>query len=230
VWDDQAAIRKEFGLCNPKLLTADNCVPRMVNLDGVKAAVKVEPTPGGARIQIEIDSPKPLNRLPVAAWNIPLRAAGLKAAKTSDHARFVTIVDGSTENLHGLVVCENVVPGKSVRSVRLQGTPREPVEPTLQIGRQVAGRMFLRNGVPYVYLWRVGKDAPDGVLTIRVPVGRKAAVHYNNGKINETAGGVLTVKFDRTWFTESPMITGLTQKELTSTATFEPAAQPTPKP
>ena len=230
IWDDQAAIRKEFGLCDPKLLTADNCVPRMVNLDGVKATVKTEPTPGGARIRIEIESSKPLRRLPVAAWNIPLQAAGLKAVETSDHARFVGIVDGSTENLHGLVVCENVLPGKSVRKVCLQGASREPVVPTLHIGRHVAGRMFLRNGVPSVYLWRVAEDAPDGTLTISVPAGRKAAVHYNNGKIDEVEGGVLTVRFDRTWFTESPMITGLTQKELASMATFEPAARPTRKP
>ncbi len=230
IWDDQAAIRKEFGLCDPKLLTADNCVPRMVNLDGVKATVKTEPTPGGAEIRIEIESSKPLRRLPVAAWNIPLQAAGLKAVETSDHARFVGIVDGSTENLHGLVVCENVLPGKSVRKVCLQGASREPVVPTLHIGRHVAGRMFLRNGVPSVYLWRVAEDAPDGTLTISVPAGRKAAVHYNNGKIDEVEGGVLTVRFDRTWFTESPMITGLTQKELASMATFEPAARPTRKP
>jgi hypothetical protein len=230
VWDDQAAIRKEFGLCNPKLLTADNCVPRLMNLEGVKAAVKVTPTPGGTRIQIEIDSPKPLRRLPVAAWSIPLQAAGLKATKASDHTRFIAIVDGSTENLHGLVVCESITPGKSVRNVNLQGASRKSIDPTLQIGPHVAGRMFLRNGVPYVYLWRVAKDATDGILKISVPADRKATVHYNNGKIEKAESGVLTVRFDQTWFTESPMIAGLTQDELASMATFEPASRPTVKP
>jgi len=225
VWDDQKAIRQQFGLCDPKLLTAENCVPRMVNLDGVRATAKMAPTADGAQIQIEIESPKPLARVPVAAWNIPLKTAGLKVAETSKEARFITIVDGSTENLCGVVVYENVVPGRSIRTVRLQGAPREPVDPTVRVGQHVAGRMFLRNGVPYVYLWRVAEKAPEGVLNIRVPGGRRVAVHYNDGKIEQAAGNVLAVKLDRTWATESPLVMGLTQKELASMATFEPQAK-----
>ena len=211
VWDDQQTIRQQFGLCTPNLLTANNCVPRMVNLDGVKATTKVDPTSGGARIQIEIESSKPLQRLPVAAWNIPLRAAGLKVAETSGDTRFVTIVNGSTENLHGLIVCEHVLPGKTSRKVRLQGASRASVDPTLPIGQHVVGRMFLRNGVPYAYVWRIAEDGPEGVLKISVPAGRRVAVHYNDGKVEKAEGSVLAVRLDRTWATESPLIMGLTQ-------------------
>ena len=197
----------------------------MVNLDGVRATAKIAPTADGAQVRIEIESPKPFDRLPVAVWNIPLAAAGLKVAETSEKARFITIVDGSTENLCGVVVCESIVPGKSIRTVRLQGAPHEPVDPTVRVGQHVAGRMFLRNGVPYVYLWRVAEKAPEGVLHIRVPGGRRVTVHYNDGKIEQAEGGALAVKLDRTWATESPLVMGLTQKELASMATFEPHAK-----
>jgi hypothetical protein len=222
VWDDQKAIRKQFGLCDPDLLTAENCVPRMVSLDGVRAAAGVVPKADGARIQIEITSPRPLARLPVAVWNIPLKAAGLKVMGTSDKARFVPIVDGSTENLCGLVVCENISPGKSTRTVRLQGERREPVDPAVRVGQHVAGRMFLRNGIPYVYLWRIAEGSPEGVLGIKVPAGRNVTVHYNDGKTERAERGVLRVKLDRTWPTESPLVMSLTPNELASLATFEP--------
>ncbi|MEN6406583.1 MAG: hypothetical protein ABFC77_08940, partial [Thermoguttaceae bacterium] len=224
LWDNQAAIRKNFGLCNPDLLTADNCVPRMVNLDGVQAVATVKPTADGAQIQIEIESSKPLGSLPVAVWNIPLQAAGLNVTKTSDKARFVPIVDGSTENLHGLVVCKNISPGKTTRFIPIQGVSRDPIDPTLQIGAQVAGRMFLRNGVPCVYVWLATKDATRGSLKINMPKGKKVTVHYNNGKIREARNGELTVNFDRTWSTESPLITGLTSAELAKSAKFESGA------
>jgi len=223
VWDDQAAIRQQHGLCNPDLLTADNCVPRMVNLAGVKAAAKMIPASDGVGIQIDIESPKLLGCLPVAVWSIPLKAAGLNIAKTSENARFISIVDGSTGNLHGLDVCKNIVPGKNMYNVILQGSAREPVDPVLHIGRHVAGRLFLRNSIPHVYLWLSAKDSPEGVLKITVPQGRKVSVHYNSGKVEESQGGVLLVKLDRNWTTESPMITGLTNQELAASSVFEPA-------
>ena len=122
VWDDQPAIRQQFGLCKPSLLTAENCVPCMVNLDGVKAAVKVAPASGGVRIQIEIDVGEAA--LAVAGCRLESPAASGRAESASKrpiNARFIPIVDGSTENLYGLVVCEKVLPGKNIRTVRLQG-------------------------------------------------------------------------------------------------------------
>jgi len=225
VWDDQAAIRQQHGLCNPDLLTADNCVPRMVNLAGTKAAVKLTPTSDGINVQMEIEASKPFDCLPVAAWNIPLKATGLNVVKASSNARFISIVDGSTENLHGLVISKDIVPGKNTRNVLLQGSARGFLDPTVRIGPHVAGRMFLRNGIPHVYLWLSAKDAPEGVLKVSVPHDRRLSVHYNNGKIEETQGGILVVKLDRTWTTESPMLTGLTNQELVSCATFESAKQ-----
>jgi hypothetical protein len=173
------------------------------------------------QVQIEIESSKPLGSLPVAVWNIPLQAAGLNVVKTSGGTRFVPIVDGSTENLHGLVVCKDVLPGKTVRKVQIQGVSRKPINPTLQIGSQVAGRMFLRNGVPYVYLWLVARDLPRGTLKIDTPKGRNVTVHYNNGKTQTAKNGALTVKFDQSWSTESPLIMGMTSDELARSAKFE---------
>ncbi|MEN6368005.1 MAG: hypothetical protein ABFC88_14465 [Thermoguttaceae bacterium] len=221
LWDNQAAIRKQFGLCDPDLLTADNCVPRMVNLDGVRATANVKPTTGGVQVRIEIESSKPFESLPIAVWNIPLQAAGLNVAKTSESTRFVPIVDGSTENLHGLVVCKDISPGKTTRFVEIRGASRGPVDPTLRIGDHVAGRMFLRNGVPYVYLWLVARDSTRGTLKIDTPKGRNITVHYNNGKTQAARNGTLIVKFDQSWSTESPLVMGMTSAELARSAKFE---------
>lgn len=118
--------------------------------------------------------------------------------ETSEKAHFVTIVDGSTENLCGLIVCEDVLPGKNSRTVRLQGKRREPVDPAVRVGQHVAGRMFQRSGIPYVYLWRVAESSPEGVLGIKVPTGRNVTVHYNDGMTERAEGGVLRVKLDCT--------------------------------
>ena len=42
-------------------------------------------------------------------------------------------------------------------------------------------------------------------------------------KVEESQRGVLLVKLDRNWTTESPMITGLINQELVASSNFEPA-------
>ena len=93
----------------------------------------------------------------------------------------------------------------------------------MQIGPHVFGRVFLRNTVPCVYLWLAEAGTPNGVLKIRVPAGRRASMHDNDGRTEESSGGELTVVLDRAWQRESPLVIGLTAAELQTLATFEPA-------
>ena len=69
-WSEQPALRQKYGLINPALITASNCVPGMVDLTGVSATVTIEPQSGGAEARVEIESPKALRVLPVALWRI----------------------------------------------------------------------------------------------------------------------------------------------------------------
>jgi len=234
VWDDQRAIRQKHGLVTPELLTADNCVPRMVDVSGVKAGVVIEPeadagkpeartTSGRVLVRVTVETSRRLTSLPLAVWRIPLAPDGLEVVAVPENVRFVPMVDGSTGNLHAAVVGERVSPGITVWWVHLRGTPRTPLDPAVQIGQHVRGRMFLRDATPFVYLWLADQSAPAGRLKVQVPTGRKAAVHYNDGKRDEASGGLLTVVLDREWQHESPFIAGLTAEELQSSAQFEPA-------
>jgi hypothetical protein len=228
VWDDQAAIRKSFGLCDLRLLTAENCVPRMVNLNGAKAIASVEAETGGARIRIEITSPKRLQTLPVAVWQIPLHKDGLTVAGSSSNVRFIPVVDGSTDNLHAVIVCHDVGEGTTVANVELHGTTRQPLEPILHLGPHVVGRIFMRNAVPYAYLWLADNGVTAGTLKIRIPTGKSGRLHYNDGREEESAAGLLTVTLDQSWQHAAPLLSGLTASELAENATFEPAADVAP--
>jgi hypothetical protein len=229
VWDDQAAIRQKFGLPTPDLVNATNCVPRMVDLDGVKARVEIEPEPGGARppgaitVRMHVDSPRDLGALPVAVWRIPLRAEGCEVVETSRGARFLRVVDGSTGNLHGVLVCERVPKGSRSWTVRLRGQLQPPLEPNFRIGDDVRGRSFQRATGTTAYVWLVEASQRTGTLALRVPAGRQASVHYNDGRIEQPRDGILQVVLDRTWQHESPMISGLTAAEIQAASRFEPA-------
>ena len=223
VWDDQKAIRLKHGLVDPELLTADNSVPRMVNLDGVTSTVTIEPQPSGALIQVTVDSPRDLNSLPVGIWRIPLRAGSSKVAKVPKGARFVPVVDGSTDNLHGLIVLDHVKKGHKTLTIRLSGEPRTPLEPGFNVGSDVKGRSFQRaSGVTTAYVWLENSFQGTGTLTVRVPSGRQASVHYNDGRLEEAHDGILRIKLDRAWQQTSPMIIGLTAAEIQTSAEFLP--------
>ncbi len=223
VWDFQQAHRQN-NMINPHLVTADTCVPRMVNLDGVNAAVKVTPMSDGAEIRVEIQSTKPLRVVPIGVWQLPLCRDGLKVVDISDNARYIAVVDGSTENAQGIVVCKGVPTGNTVYKVRLEGASRKPLEPHFHIGTHVQGRTFVRNGVPQVYIWLAEKNPQPGTLTVRVPAGKKIRLHYNDGRMEESAGGVLAATLDKQWQHESPSLVGLTVEELLSWAEFTPAS------
>jgi hypothetical protein len=224
-WDEQPAIRQKYGLLNPALITASNCVPPIVDLAGVNATVTIEPQAGGAEAQVVIESARPLPMLPVALWRIPLDPQTLGKGTTSAHARYVRVVDGTTGNLHGVFVCSQVPTGRSVWTVKLKGELRTPAIAEIHIGGQVSGRFFPRANGPSAYVWLTDTNAVGGVLTVQVPDGRAVTLHYNDGRTEQTVGGALQVKLDHTWQHQSPMITGLTTAEIQTEAKFQPTRQ-----
>lgn len=227
VWDDQAAIRQKHGLLNPELLTAANCVPRMVDLTGFQARAEIEPQPGGVQLCIQVEAPRAIAALPVALWRIPLATEGLSVAEASPHARFVRVVDGSTGNVHGVVVCNQVPKGRNTWTLRLRGQSRTPLEPTFRIGDNVRGRSFQRASGTTAYVWLEPSSKQTGTLVLRVPPGRQASVHTNDGHLEPSRDGVLRITLDHAWQHQSPMIAGLTAAEIQAGAAFQPApAQP----
>ena len=214
VWDDAVGLRKSPpGLIPPDLIKPDTFVPRMEDLAGVKAEVKITPISANAsKVTFTVDSPKALNFLPLAVWRLPLSGRGL-VVEAPENGRFIPIVDGSTGNLHGVAVCRDVKPGHNEWTFTLKGKARPFEDPKMAIGESVLGRMFLRNGVPHVYLW-LAEGAPDSRLTIEVPKDRKVQVHYNDGTTGEATGGTLDVKIGKDWPIKSPMLIGLTKQEL----------------
>jgi hypothetical protein len=220
VWDDQTAIRKQFGLVQPDLLAAENSVPRMVDLNGFHADAKQSVEDGRVEVSVTVDAPRVIATLPVAVWRVPLAPSGITATAQQGNARYVAVTDGSTGNSHGVVVLNNVPKGRSKWSVVVKGQTRTPLQPQVQIGAHVRGRMFLRNEAPQIYVWLTDAQAPSGVLKIRVPEARIASVHYNDGKVERSIGGELPVVLDRNWRHESPLITGLTAEELQSLSSF----------
>jgi len=223
-WDDQSAIRLKFGLVKPDLINATNCVPRMVDLAGVSAAVTVEPQGDGVKVSVAIESPRALPELPVALWRLPLDPQTLGPAKLSPHARYVRVVDGTTSNLNGVLVCDQVPKGRSIWTMKLPGTRREPFVADIQIGTQVRGRYFPRATGPSAYLWLADNHSVGGVLTLRIPAGRTVTLHYNDGQTEQAVGGTLAVKLDGIWQHVAPMITGLNPDELgKARVSFQPA-------
>ena len=222
VWDDQRAIRQKFGLVTPELLNATNCVPRMVDLAGVTATVALEPHPqGGFAVQVRVDTPRALDALPLGVWRVPLKAGSCEAQGLPKGARFIPIVDGSTDNLHGVFVCGRLRKGSHAWMFRLHGEARQPLEPGFRVGDEVRGRCFYRASGPTAYVWLADGCQRTGTLVLRVPSGRPVKAHYNDGQIAEPKDGVLRVTLGQGWQYESPMVSGLTAAEIQAAAEFQ---------
>lgn len=221
VWDDQQPIREKYGLVTPGLLTYRNCVPRMADLTDATAGVTMQVESGGLTIHATATLPRDVDALPLAVWRLPLEADACEVVAVSEGARFVPVVDGSTGNLHGIIVCDRVTAGTHTWTIRLRGKASAPVKPAFHIGSNVAGRSFLRaSGETTAYVWLDGPGAPDGILTVTVAAGRAASVKYNDGTTAAAEEGVLRVRLDRDWRHESPMITGLTAAEIAARGVF----------
>lgn len=211
VWDNQSAIRKKYGLVAPDLLTAENCIPRMADLTGVHVAVSRRRAEEALEISVEIETPRALSSLPVALWNVPL-GLSWKVKDISEGVRFVPIVDGSSGNSHGLLVGENIGPGKIRWKVVLQGLGQKVRETQIAIGNDVKGRLFYRGDAPRAYLWLCGEHV--GSLSIPVPAGRTVSVHYNDGSTEISRDGMIRITLDKAWLHQSPLVYGLDAAEL----------------
>ena len=129
----------------------------------------------------------------------------------------MSVTDGNTGNLNGLVICENVPTGKTVKRVKLAGRPRDPECMDFRVGDLVSGRVFVRDGVPQAYLWR-----NDGVqkvtLELPVPQGEDIRALYVDGSIvRPDENNMLRIVLDEDWAHESPLVSGA-GKELLKTA------------
>ena len=195
----------------------------MVNLEGVRADVQQQPQGHNVEITVTVDTPRPLTTLPVAVWRVPLAPAGMSATSTSPNARFIFVVDGSTGNTHGLVVCNAIPQGRSTWTLHLQGQPREPVMPAVQIGPYVLG--------PHVYaqwssvcLSLAGRDGHSQRYS-EDPASRWSHSERSQqrwphrGKQRRRADGGARRCRQHT----SPLVTGLSAAEIQTFATFEPA-------
>ena len=226
-WDDAKGLRDpKCGLIPPEQITADNdTVPHMVKLDGVKTRVDMKPDGiGVVTVKVVIDSPKAFAFLPIAVWRIPLAGKGL-TSQGPGNGRFIPIVDGATENLHGLAVCRDVKAGHGEWTYELKGTPRPFMDPEIHIGHSVLGRIFVRDGVPHAYVWLINGER-DGMLSIKVPPGRHVRVHYNDGTGEEVTGGAIQVRIGQDWSIKSPMITGLEAREVETCAMWMGKSEP----
>jgi hypothetical protein len=219
-WDPAKGVRNmKTGLIPPDKITADT-VPHMVHLDGVKAKVEMKPGDDGAvTVKVSIDSPKAYAFLPVAVWRIPLSGKGLKS-HGPENGRFIPIIDGSTDNLAGIAVCRDVKAGHGEWSYTLKGRARAFVDPDIRVGKEVAGRVFIRDGVPHAYLW-LANGENDGTVSIKAPAERHVTVHYNDGTGAEVTGGSVDVRLGKDWMNKSPMVTGMNAAELEAGATWK---------
>jgi hypothetical protein len=226
VWDDAAGLRKSPpGLIPPDLIKAETFTPKMEDLSGVKAEVRITAAgESGVRVAVVVDSPRAYSFLPIAVWRIPFAGKGL-SVESPANARFLPIVDGSTGNLHGVAVCREVKAGRNEWIFELKGEARPFEDPQIVLGDSVLGRMFLRNSVPHAYLW-LAEGAAPARLTITAPSNRKVQVHYNDGTTEETTGGTLSVRLSGDWPTKSPMVIGLTNQELRDNAQLALEANP----
>lgn len=223
VWDDQSEIRLKYGLVKPELLTANNCVPKMVDTTGVEAKIDCHASADGVVIEITVASSRRLEWLPVAVWNIPLEPAGVSVAERSKDTRTILTVDGSTDNLSAVVVCPQLSAGENRFRVRLNGSPRQPLDPVVQLGPHVGGRVFNGEDGPAAYVWLANEESPEGTLRIRVSETPKAYAQDNAGRRILPENGLLEVPMRRDWQHESPRIVGLSAAQLRASANYVPA-------
>lgn len=164
---DTGNLRQYFGLIRPDLINADTFTPQMGDLRAVKTTAAMQPDKKGVEFKIEVDTPEDLAVLPLGLWHIPLAAGSCKAEPLPEGLRFVKIVDGSTGNLHGILVCENVTKGKHSWTVRIDGKAEPVRNASFAIGKEIRGRFFQRSTGPVAYVWRAapGQDAGKVVIT-----------------------------------------------------------------
>lgn len=222
-WDAQSQLRNQAGLIIPERINGENCIPSQVNLSNAEVETVIEAIGDRVQVTLRFQLSKPFDFLPVAIWHLPLSGVDVHTPEDSTNTRWISVIDGVTGNLHGIVVCSHLPAGVSTRIVWLQGTLRAPRNANFRLGDALRGRTIYRMGTPYTYLWRAD-GIPPGQLTLSVPVNRDVVVHYNDGQtVRPDERGQLSIRFTDDWMFEVPLVNGLTLEDLQILAAYEMA-------
>src|SRR5690606_35783624 len=109
----------------------------------------IEPTDDGVQVTLRFNLSQPIDYLPVAIWRLPLSGVDVHTQGDMTNTAWISVIDGVTGNLHGIVVCDHLPAGDSTRTVRLQGPPRAPRNANFSLGDALCGRTIHRMGTPY---------------------------------------------------------------------------------
>lgn len=222
-WDAQSQLRNQAGLIIPERINGENCIPSQVNLSNAEVETVIEAIGDRVQVTLRFQLSKPFDFLPVAIWHLPLSGVDVHTPEDLTNTRWISVIDGVTGNLHGIVVCSHLPAGVSTRIVWLQGTLRAPRNANFRLGDALRGRTIYRMGTPYTYLWRAD-GIPPGQLTLSVPVNRDVVVHYNDGQtVRPDERGQLSIRFTDDWMFEVPLVNGLTLEDLQILAAYEMA-------
>ena len=215
-WADQAELRTSTQHVDVGPIEAavgpDRSVPRQVDLRGVTADVTWHHGDGGAAVEIEIASPRPLNTLPVALWHIPVDGDGELtwcAEPTETPPRMVPVRDGFTGNRHALTVFRHLPAGVTRLSGFVEGAPREPVSFLVRTPEGLVYRTFRTAETVNTYLWTEEPPNASLLLPIRLSPGSTARVRYNDGTESAPdADGLILARMDKRWQNECICLCG----------------------
>ncbi len=206
-WDNQDGLRNAHLHVLPESIAADTApdrsVPRQADLRGVEVQTILERMPDGLQARFMMKLPRPLARLPLALWSLPLA----EITGQEERCEVLPIRDGWTGNLHALAVLEDLPQGVSERLLRLKGPSRDPRSAEFSDGT-VAGRTFRPIEGVRTYLWKEPESLACRV-PIDLPAGSKAFIRYNDGtEAPADAEGRIWVELDEHWTRQSPCLWG----------------------
>ncbi len=222
-WGPSSQFRNLQGLITPEQITEENCVPKQVSLSGIGVETAVEINGSEVEVTLRFHLSKPLEFLPVAVWRLPLLGTNVRTIGGSAETRWMSVIDGATGNLHGIIVCDQLPAGDSTRTVRLSGTPRASRSAEFSLGDALRGRTLYRDGIPHIYLWRAENVSPGQVM-LTLPRGYDVTVRYNDGQtVYPDEQGELAIRLTDDWMYEVPLVIGLSPDELQTLATYQMA-------
>jgi len=217
IWSALARFRSPEGLISPETIPPEMCVPRQVALDDATAIVNMTPVVGGVEIVITLTTSRALDLLPIAIWSIPLTADTHVVSPTTG-IDWHRVIDGSTGNLHAIVLCAAVPAGTSEYRLRLVGTARELYRADFSLGTTLHGRTITRDGEHITYLWRAD-ETPPGLLRTTSPATRSVEIHYRDSAVTSSSPGQpLEIPFLPD---DVPWLLGMTGEDLAWEWTYE---------
>ncbi len=222
-WADQKDLRGDYKLITPEQVRDGQCIPTAVNLADVTAKIDQTSRENGVDIVLHLNTSRPLTFLPVALWKIPLDPKSCKSVEIPSFAEFKNILDHTTGNLHGLLLCKNIPAGQSKYQLRLSGLARSPQPSFVSLVEgKVHAKTFYSQNIPYTYLWRADQT-PPGTLELTIPNDKEVRVLYNDRDHEEyPSSGKISIRFIDDWTAQVPVLIGLPAKELAERCNFIP--------